>query len=57
MGLSVLLSSSEVILGIPFESWQGNQALSRVDGDIRVFWDCGTTPGVPLEIPGETGLF
>ena len=36
-GLSVLPSCCELILGVPFESVQGNQALSRVDGEIRVF--------------------
>ena len=43
-------------LGVPFDSWQGNQALSHVDGDISVFWTCGMTPGIPLEFQGETGL-
>ena len=42
---------------VTFESLQGNEALSRVDGDIRVFSNGGTTPGVPLEFQGETGLF
>ena len=27
-----------------------------MDGDIRVFSNGGTTPGVPLEFQGETGL-
>ena len=39
-----------------FESLQGNEALSRVDGDIGVFSNGGPTPGIPLEFPGETGL-
>ena len=39
-----------------FESFQGNEALSQVDGDIGVFSNGGTTPGVPLEFQGETGL-
>ena len=55
-GLSVLTSCCEVILRIPFESWQGNQAFSRVDGVIVIFSNCNMTPGVPLEFQGETGL-
>ena len=39
-----------------FELLQGNEALSLVDGDIGVFSNGGTTPGVPLEFQGETGL-
>ena len=39
-----------------FESLQGNETLSRVDGDIGVFLNSGTTPGVHLEFKGETGL-
>ena len=39
-----------------FESLQGNEALSRVDGDIGVFSNGGPTPGIPLEFQGETGL-
>ena len=39
-----------------FESLQGNEALSRVDGDIRVFSNGGMTPEVPLEFQCETGL-
>ena len=56
MGLSVLPSCYELILGVAFESLQGNKALCRVDGDIGVFSNCGTTPGVLLEFQGETGL-
>ena len=56
MGLSVLLSCCELILGVTFESLQGNETLSRVDGDIGVFLNSGTTPGVPLEFQGETGV-
>ena len=55
-GLSVFPSCCEMTLGVPFDSWQGNQALSHVDGDISVFWNCGMTPGIPLEFQGETGL-
>ena len=36
-GVSVLPSCSELVLWVPFESVQGNQALSQVDGEIRVF--------------------
>ena len=56
MGLSVLPSCCELTLGVTFESLQGNQALSRMDGDIGVFSNCGTTPGVPLEFQVETSL-
>ena len=55
-GLSVLPPCCELILGVTFKSLQGNEALSRVDGDIRVFSKGGMTPGVPLEFQGETGL-
>ena len=48
MGLSVLHSCWELILGVPFKSWPENQALSQVDGEIGVFLNRGTTPGVPL---------
>ena len=36
MGLSGLPSCRELILGVTLESLQGNEALSRVDGDIGV---------------------
>ena len=39
-----------------FKSLQGNEALSQVDGDIRVFSNGGMTPEVPLEFQCETGL-
>ena len=55
-GLSGLPLCRELILGVTFESLQGNEVLSRVDGDIRVFLNGGTTPGVCLEFQGETGL-
>ena len=45
-----------MILGVTFESLQGNVVLSRVDGDIRVFLNGSTTTGVALEFQGETGL-
>ena len=56
MGLSVLPSCRELILGVTFESVQGNEALSRVDGDIRIFSNSGTPPGVRLEFQGEMAL-
>ena len=56
MGLSVLLSCYELLLRVTFESLQGNEASSRVDGDISVFSKSGLTPGVPFEFQGETGL-
>lgn len=46
-------SGSRVIC-VSFELLQGNQALSRLDRDIRVFSNCGMMPGVPLEFQGET---
>ena len=55
-GLSVLPSCHELIFGVTFELWQGNEALSRVDGDIRVFANGGLIPGVPLEFQRENGL-
>ena len=45
-----------MILGVTFELWQGNEALSRVDGDIRVLSNGSTSTGVALEFQGETGL-
>ena len=45
-----------MILGVTFESLQGNVVLARVDGDIRVFLNGSTTTGVALEFQGETGL-
>ena len=44
------------MLRVTFELLQGNEALSLVDGDIGVFSNGGTTPGVPLEFQGENGL-
>ena len=35
--VSVLPSCCELILGVPFELVQDNQALSRVDGEICIF--------------------
>ena len=56
MGLSGLPSCRELILGVTFKLVQGNEALSRVDGDIGVISNGGSTPEVPLEFHGETGL-
>ena len=55
-GLSVLPSCRELILRVTFASFQVNEAISRVDEDIGVFSISGTTPGVPLEFQGETGI-
>ena len=56
MGFSGPASSHEMMLGVTFESLQGNEALSPVDRDIGVFSNGGMTPGVPLEFQGETSL-
>ena len=56
MGLSVLPSCRELILGMTFELLHGNEAISLVDGDIRVFSNASTTLGVPLKFQGQTGL-
>ena len=56
MGLSVLLSCCELILGVTFELLQGHEALSPVEGDIGVFANGSSTPGVPLKFQGENGL-
>ena len=55
-GLSVLPSCRELVLRVTFKSLHGYEALSRVHGDIRVFSNCGTNPGVRLEFKDETGL-
>ena len=39
-----------------FQSLQGNEAFSLVDGDMGVFSNGSTTPGVLLEFQGETSL-
>ena len=56
MGFSGPASSHDMMLGVTFESLQGNEALSPVDRDIGVFSNGGMTPGVPLEFQGETSL-
>ena len=56
MGFSGPASSHEMMLGVTFESLQGNEALSPVDRDIGVFSYGGTTPGVPLEFQCQSGL-
>ena len=45
IGVSVLPSCCELILGVPFKSVQGNQALSRVDGELRVSQIVARPPG------------
>ena len=47
-GLSVLHLCHELIFGVIFESLQGREALSQVDGDSGIFSNCGPTPGAPL---------
>ena len=56
MDLSDHPSCRELILGVTFESLQGHEALSPVEGDIGVFANGSPTPGVPLEFQGENGL-
>ena len=46
----------ELILEVTFELLQGNEALSRVHGEISVFANGGLTPGVPLEFQSENSL-
>ena len=43
MGLSGLPLCRELILGVTFQLSQGNETLSRVDGDIGIFLNGGTT--------------
>ena len=45
-----------LILGVLFESVQGHQALSQVDGEIGVFGIVARPTRVPLEFHCETGL-
>ena len=45
-----------MILGVPFESVQGYQALSRVDGEISAFGIVARPTRVPVEFQCETGL-
>ena len=40
----------EGILSIPFPSLQGNQALSRVEGELGLLLTCGGKLGVPLKL-------
>ena len=48
-GESDLPSCCEEISGVPFKSVQGNHALSRIEGKLRVLLNCDRNPGVPLE--------
>ena len=52
--VSHLPSSFELILRVTVESVQGNQVYLEWNHDIRVFLNCGMTPGVPLEFQVET---
>ena len=52
--VSHLPSYFELILRVTVESVQGNQVYLEWNLDIRVFLNCGTTPGVPLEFQVET---
>ena len=45
-----------MILGVPFESVQGHQALSRVDGEISDFGIVARPTRVPFQFQCETGL-
>ena len=54
-GLSGLPSCCDLILGVLFVSVQGNQALSQVDGEIRVF-PTVARPRVPVQFQLETVL-
>ena len=55
-GLSLVPSCCELILRVTVESVQGNQVYLEWNLDIRVFLNCGTTPGVPLEFQVETAF-
>ena len=48
-GESDLSSCCEGKLRVPFESVQGKQVLSRVEGELGVLLTCGRNLGVPLE--------
>ena len=56
MGLSGLPSCRELIPCVTFQLLQGTEAFSLVDGDMGVFSNGSTTPGVLLEFQGETSL-
>ena len=45
-----------MILRVPFESVQGHQASSRVDGEIGVFGIVARPTRVPIKFQSETGL-
>ena len=47
----------DLILGVPFESVQGHQALSRVNGEISVFGIVAQPTKVPVKFQCETGHF
>ena len=48
-GESDLLFCGEEISGVPFESVQGNHALSRIEGELGILLNCDRNCGVPLE--------
>ena len=54
-GKSDLPSCCEGKLGVPFESLQGNQALSRVEGELGFLLACSGKHMVPLEWQWGTG--
>ena len=49
-GVSELRSCCEEKLGVPFKSLQGNQALLRVEEELRVLSTCGRSLGVPIAV-------
>ena len=49
-------SCCDSIFVVPFESVQGHQALSRVDGEISDFGIVARPTRVPVEFQCETGL-
>ena len=53
-GLSPLPSCFEVILVVTVHSVQGTSSVSGMGCDIRVFLNCGTTPGYLLEVQIDT---
>ena len=50
-------SCGDLTLGVTFQLVQGNQALSRVNGEIGVFLIVARPTRVPLEFQCETILF
>ena len=54
-GESDVPSSCEGKLRVPFESLEGNQFLSLVEGELGVLSICGGNHGVPLELRCGSG--